>query len=365
MKKMKIMLLSTMVIVAMAATFFVGCKKEKNEALTQPEKTEAQTLMNQIMAFQTLCESVNSGMKTEGVMSVEEMRQNFDLITNYEHSEHLTCCVNTVLDTLYLAMPPVDENGNITNMDAVTTYETFETEFQNHMEMVNDGRNIPSYFSIVMPEKTGKAEENITIVFLRGEERKEAKNSRNTLDDDGPFIQGLDNWYWGNNLGRCKWEIVNAHSDAAEQLTEEFVFVIPPEHQGENYLISNVFHVNYRPCEPNIPTITSQYYVDTDMEDCADTWLFCYRTTDSIDFCVMYSELNCYWRSIERNIVDPDAPLHFILHPDYNSLQVPYHTCSIHWNRFSRIENNGLYYYQVHYAHVIYCNILWNGPNPD
>lgn len=354
-------IVAAIVIVATVATVFVGCKKEKDEMASNAKKyTETQALMNQIMAFQELRESVNSGIKTEGVMSVEEMRQYLDLVSNYEHSEHMTCCINTVLDTLYLPMPPVDKDGNVADMDVVATYETFETELQNRMEMVDDGRDIPSYFSILMPEGIGKAEENITIVFVRGEENKEAEVNRNTLDDDGPFIEDFDNWHWGRNLGLCKWNPYNCTSDASEELSREFVFEVPAAHQGENYLITDVVHANYRPCNPEIPSINSHYYVDTLMEDCADTWLFCQVSPFIQDYCVMWWEMNCFYRSIDRNIVDSLAPLHFVLHPDYSNRYVPYHMCSIHWSLF--MEQG--YYYHVHYAHVVYCNILWVGPNP-
>lgn len=63
----------------------------------------------------------------------------------------------------------------------------------------------------------------------------------------------------------------------------------------------------------------------------------------------------------EKDLVDPDGPLHNALHPNYHNLSVPYHSCSILCNAFS---DNG-YYYFVHYAHVIYCNIAWSGPNPS
>ncbi len=362
------MLFAAIGMAVLAATFFVGCKKEKNEVLTHHEKTETLALTDQISAFQKLRESVNSGMRAEGVMSIEELRQNLDLMANYEHSEHMTCCANIVLDTLYVVMPFVDNDGNVTNMDVVATYEAFETELQKCMEMANDGRDIPSYFSILMSEKAGKTKENITVVFVRGEESKEAKGDRNFLNDDDPFIEGVDNWIWGENLGLCKWYPYNASTDAAGRLSEQFLYEVPAEHQGDICVITNVVHVNYRPCSHIIPGISSQEYVDPYMEDCADTWLFFQPTVNPEDCCVKWSEMNCFWRSINRNIVDTLAPWHFVLHPDYSNRYVPYHTCSIHWSRFFNTDIGTPYcnyYYQVHYAHVVYCDISWMGPSPD
>lgn len=358
MRKQIYLLFAAMIIVAMAATLFVGCKKEKHEAQARPEKTEVQGLVEQIKAFQTLRESVRSGMKADGTMTVEEMRQILDLTANYEHSEHMTCSENTILDTLFLAMPPVNGDGNVTEIDVVATYETFEAELQQHMEKADDGRNLPSYFSILMPGKGEKSEECITVVFLRGEERKESKSDRNLCDGEGPFIENEDIWYWGNDLGRCKWDTINATSDATDMLTHHFGFVIPEEHQGDSYYIYNVVHVKYRPSNPDVYYGFSNYYLDEHMEDCADTWLYCRVSTQPVDQCLYWDELNCYWRSIDRNIVNPDAPLHYTLLPNYNLL-VPYHCCYISWHRFQHYDEVGLYY-QIHVANVTYCDVLWS-----
>lgn len=348
------------VVIAAATVAVVSCKKENVKEQVQYDSSEAVAMMQSINRFREIRDAVKAGAKSDGVMTVDEMRQILDLMTNYEHSEHMTCCENTVLDTLFIAMPPVDEEGNISNTDVVATYAAFETELLKCMEIATDGRDIPSYFSILMPEKNGKIEENITVVFVRGEERKETIDNRNILEDDGPFIENVDNWTWGRNLGLCKGNPYNCTSDASEELSREFVFEVPAAHQGENYLITDVVHANYRPCNPEIPSINSHYYVDTLMEDCADTWLFCQVSPFIQDYCVMWWEMNCFYRSIDRNIVDSLAPLHFVLHPDYSNRYVPYHMCSIHWSLF--MEQG--YYYHVHYAHVVYCNILWVGPNP-
>ena len=358
MKKYSSIVVVAILIVATAATLFIGCKKEKDEAQSQPEKTETQALMDKIKVFQTIREYVNSGIKTEGVMTIEEMRQYLDLMSNYEHSEHMTCCVNTVLDTLFLAMPLVNADGNVTNTDVVETYETFETELQKCMESISDGRNIPSYFSIIMPQKIEKAEEKITVVFVRGVESNDAKGNRNTMDDDEPFIENVDNWTWGENLGLCKGNPLNATSDAAQRLSEQFYFEVPEEHQGELYYVFDVNHTNYRPCLLELPTVSSEHRVDTLMEDCADTWLFYQTSLNPEEPCIRWFEMNCFWRSINRNIVDLNAPLHY---HDYNNMTLPYHTCSIIDYKF--LENGYIHY--VHYAHVIYCNILWIGPSPD
>ncbi len=98
MKKLKYMFVAAMVIAAIAATIFIGCKKEKDESQAQLENTETQDLRAQIEAFQSLRESVRSGNKADGVMTVEEMRHYLDITVNYEHSQHMV----TLVDTKYV-----------------------------------------------------------------------------------------------------------------------------------------------------------------------------------------------------------------------------------------------------------------------
>lgn len=361
MKKLKYMFVAAMAIAAIAATIFVGCKKEKDESQAQLENTETQDLRAQIEAFQSLRESVHSGNKADGVMTIEEMRYYLDITVNYEHSQHMIPCGGAILDTLYLAMPCVDNEGNVTIADVVATYESLDKDIVNHMEMVRDGKDIPSYFSIVMPDETN-IEESMLVVFMRGVqiEKKEAKNTQNACEGDGPFVEILDDWLWGDSLGLCKPNPVNSTSDAAQQLSDEFVYVIPAEHQGDGMLLSNVVHVVYRPCVSTIPNVPTTYYVDPNMEDCADTWLFFGFYGLDNDPCIGWDILNCYWRSINRNIACPDAPLHSV--PGGRPfVSIPYHQCIIDDYKF--LTQDG--YVKVHTAHVIYCIVLWDdNPTP-
>ena len=359
MKKQKYLFLAAIAIVAMIAVIFFGCEKDKTDSTTQLNKTETLELSSRIEEFQMMQELVDSGNKTDDVMSVEEMRQILDIMVNYEHSRHMISCERNVLDTLYVTMPRVDQDGNVKATDVVATYESLVLELVKHIEMAQDGRNIPSYFSIVMPVGN-RGEWCIKVVFLRGAEKRETKNNRSICDDEGPFLDGEDYWYWGDSLGKCKYDPVTCTSDAAQQLSEEFEFVIPAGHQGESYYIWNVVHAIYRPCSIPIPDINSDYYVDPDMEDCADTWLFYYVSSNNDDLCIFWDELNCYWRSINRNIVAPSAPLHYYPGPT-PVINIPYHCCHINSYGF----NDANYYYKVHAAHVIYCCIDWyETPDP-
>ncbi len=348
MRKRRSLLIAVMVIAATAATLFVSCKKEKDEAATNADRSEAQALLNRIEAFQTLRDAVNSGAKADGSMTVEEMRQALDIVSNYEHSEHMTYCLNTVLDTLHVAMPAVDGEGHVSNADVVAMYNAFETALEKCMLGVKDGMDVPSYFSIVMPKTGAKDDDDIDIVFLRGEADEDPGYEEHT--SDGPFREGIDDWYWGLDLGPCDITGYTGRMiDAADKLTQQFVYTPDQQHQGQSYIPYNVEHVRYAPCADTAFLPGCIYYVDPNMEDCAPTWLFYYEGED--DPCIPWYEMNCYWRSIRRNIVLPFAPLHYGL-----LTNSPYHECRIiDWVYYRRTR-------KVHLANVVYCQKIWSEP---
>ena len=347
MKKKTIMCVATLIVAAIVSVTVVSCKKDKDGMVTKTTNSEAQALLNRIEAFQTLRDAVNSGAKADGSMTVEEMRQALDLVSNYEHSEHMTYCLNTVLDTLHVAMPVVDGEGRVSETDVVATYNAFETALEKCMLGVKDGMDVPSYFSIVMPKSGAKDDDDINIVFLRGEADEAPGYEEHT--SEGPFREG-DNFVWGGNGGYCDPPMgINIATDAAKELTKKFKYTPDPEHIGQTYIPYNVEHIGYAPCADTALLPGYVYYVDPNMDDCAPTWLFYYEGED--DPCIYYDEMNCYWRSIRRNIALPYAPLHY--GPLTNS---PYHECRIiDWVYYRRTR-------KVHLAYVVYCQKTWSEP---
>lgn len=352
MKKKTIMCVATLIVAAIVSVTVVSCKKDKDGMVTKTTNSEAQALLNRIEAFQTLRDAVNSGAKADGSMTVEEMRQALDLVSNYEHSEHMTYCLNTVLDTLHVAMPLVDGEGRVSETDVVATYNAFETALEKCMLGVKDGMDVPSYFSIVMPKSGAKDDNDIDIIFLRGESDDAPGNEEHT--SDGPFREDIDDWRWGLDAGLCNPPgPFNCAMDAADKLTQQFVFTPDQQHQGRSYIVYMVEHAYYTPDDGDLPEDWI-YYVDPNMEDCAPRWLFYYEGEVPYGYpepCIPWDEMNCYWRSIRRNIVLPNAPLHFgpISH-------APYHRCIIIDRLYHRQTR------REHVAHVIYCYVSWEEP---
>lgn len=349
--KKSILCVAALIVAAIVSVTVVSCKKDKDEVVTKATNSEAQALLNRIEAFQTLRDAVNSGTKTDGSMTVEEMRQALDLVSNYEHSEHMTYCLNTVLDTLHVAMPAINGEGYVSNADVVATYNAFETALEKCMLGVKDGMDVPSYFSIVMPKTGAKDDDDIDIVFLRGEADDAPGYEEHT--SEGPFREG-DDFVWGLGLGLCNpIGPFNSNTDAAKELTKQFKFRPDAQHQGQTCILENVEIVVYTPSDYNLPEGWI-YYVDPNMEDCAPTWLFLYEgeiPSGSPEPCIPWYEMNCYWRSIRRNITLPNAPLN--VGPSTHS---PYHECSV----IARLDYRQRR--RMHVAEVVYCYVSWPEP---
>ncbi len=314
---MKKLFITVALIAATAISVaIVSCKKDNENALKNPKQSEAAALLNRIEAFQAIRDAVNSGAKADGSMTVEEMRQILDLMSNYEHSEHMTYCLNTVLDTLHVAMPAVDGEGYVNNVDVVATYNAFETALEKCLLGVNDERNVPSYFSIVMPKIGAKDVDDIDIVFTRGE----ADDEIDTVS--GPFGEE-HNYKWGMLLGHCPFDPTSRITDAAKELSRKLKYTIDPQHAGMTYFLTNVEYAKYTPLEDAIHLSDYTYYDGIIVDNCSSTWLYVQGGDFEEEPCIYYDELNCYYANICATVVNPNAPLYF------SRNHVPYHECKV------------------------------------
>lgn len=353
MKKYSSIVVVALVIVATAAIFFVGCKKEKDKAVTQPEKT----LMDKIKVFQTIRESVNSGIKTDDVMTIEEMRQYLCLVSNYEHSEHETHCINTTLDTIYITMPEIDSNGNIHNVDVVTVYNEFEKALEECIASINDGRCVLGLFSIMLP-RVAKDNNYIRIVFTRGREG-EQKSDPPTVN--GP-IEDLC-LIWGLDLGYCDSNNHNIAWDAADELSTYFTPDNTNPGNGAIHIFTDVEYVEYiatntfmitNPYSSNYTYWTPAYGITPCVY-----WLF-YQSgiINGPEPCLCEDEMNCEWSSINDFIVANDSTWHNS--PNYNS---PYYYCVVRDNILIDKLHGDSICDRYHTALVCYAKHYWTDPN--
>ena len=352
--KKKSLFITLAVVIAAATAAFVSCKKENVKEQVQYDSSKAAAMMQSINRFREIRDAVNAGAKSNGVMTVEEMRHYIDLTFNFEHSEHQTYCTNTVLDTFYVAMPEIDVDGNVTEMAAVNTYNAFETELQILMQDITDGRDVPSCFSIIMPEIGAKDVNNIQVIFTRGEESLRPDNLPNGSD----FCL-----YWGYGLGAYDPASLTLFDDATDYLSRLFEFSEEPTIPGSILILGNLEYVTYVAFEYAFDTLGWVYWEPTTTPSCADHWLYVIpgEFIDDEPY-ICWDELMCYYNNVNNYVENTSGALHYS--PTYHS---PYFECSFDWHHL--YNNNGFSTMKrsvrIHSLRVKYADYYWYNPSID
>ena len=342
------LLIASMLVIAAVSIAIISCKKEKNNGTTKNNE-EVTVFLNRISEFQALRKNVHSGAKPGGTISIEEMRQILDLTSNYEHSQHMVNCQNTVLDTLRIAMPSIDANGNVSEIEVVGTYDAFEVALQQRMESISDDRNIPSFFSIMMPKSEAKCND-IEIVFTRGQKSENNNGMLRSPLVDGPYEDICLSW--GLNGGYCNpTPGINMVWDAADELSTCFVSNLTPPGPNYTLITYSVEYVNYVGSE-NLPGNWTYWTPPTFVSPC-DFWLF-YELGELTDEpCMCEDDLNCEWISINTFIVSDSGEKHYS--PTFHS---PYFDCTIIDHTDNCLESRTICY-RYHIARVKYAHYYW------
>ncbi|MBQ8760113.1 MAG: hypothetical protein IJZ06_01670 [Bacteroidales bacterium] len=344
--KKRLFTIATLFVAVAISVAVVSCQKDnetEENVVAKSVNNESKELLNRIYAFQELRDNINAGEKSDGSMSLQEMRDNIDLTFNYEHSQHATPFANATLDTFYVAMPTLDANGNVTEADAIATYNAFETNLEKLMASVDDDMNLAKNFSIKLPEAGTKSGNDIEVVFTLG--------TRDVVPypSSGPFVKG-DDYYWGKMLGRCDHDSTVRITDAAVELTRKFKFTPDAEHEGILSYIYDVEYVGYKSYEdPNDLFPKYIYYNDTTLT-CGHRWLFYECVYGDEEPCITFDEMNCYWQSNNELLVSTNGALHW---GPYSGS--PYYECTIEWKEYCY----GRFCYKLHDCVVTYAKIFY------
>lgn len=347
--KKKLFTIATLFVAAAISVAVVSCQKDnetenENQVVTKSANDESRELLNRIYAFQELRDNVRSGAKSGESMTLEQLRDDIDLTFNYEHSQHATPFANAALDTFYVRMPQVDANGNVSAAEAVATYNAFETELAELMAGVDDDSDLAKNFSIKFPETGSKSGDAIEVVFTRGE-----KEDPSAASD--PFKEG-DDYIWGKMLGYCDPDPTARNTDAANELTRIFQFTPDEEHEGMFGLIHDVEYVGYKSYEDLYERYPEYIYFNDTTLKCGHKWLYHEYVCGNYEPCIMYDEMNCYSRSIDRIFKSADGALHWGLYGGS-----PYHECTFLWEEDYIGMDNCIN--KFHLLIVTYAKINW------
>jgi hypothetical protein len=349
--KTKRFFIATLLVVAAVAAAVVSCKKEKTNVTYENSDKEVAALINRINEFQELRDAIHFGNRNGGTMTVEEMRQILDLTSNYEHSQHMTYCQNTILDTLRIAMPTIDDNGNVSETDVVSTYDAFETALQQRMESISDDRIIPSFFSIMMPQTETKCND-IEIVFTRGQKGEFPSDRFRSPTVDGPFEDIC--LTWGLNGGHCNpTPGINITWDAADELSTCFVSNLTPPGPGYTLVTANLERVTYIATDDVVGNWV--YWIPSTIVSPCENWLFYQYGIVSNEPCLCEDDLNCEWSNITNNFVLQTGQKYYS-----PTLHSPFFYCTVH-DEWRLCDNNGCkaVCYRFHTLEVVYALFYW------
>ena len=319
MKKTAKTIIAVVTVMAEISLIFLSCEKElHNNGKPNANSSEAREVYEKIKRFQQVRDSYHANLKTGNEkITTEEARSLLDAVINYEFTDVTRFLTDTDIDTLYYMAPAADADGKVALSDLVELYDEFASDIESQRGSVN-------YFMVIYPQDGEK--DNVKIVYTRG--MYDPSNDSTSLAPY-PFDED-DNWYACCDLGKCDGSV--GYSDATQELTKKF----PDTCNGYYQIIWDMEYliVNY----DSIPNNSG----------CSTYWLF-YADSIPLDslVCIPYYEMNCYWRSINRNVVLPSGIFHYspILNSPYRTLTIGCKIDNIDYTNLVKLS---------HYAHIKY-----------
>lgn len=123
---MKKVLLSVAIIAAMLGVMMSSCKKEESAQIKEGVAQTEQSMSpeeQKVLDFLADYDAMKRGVKNEGeAVTPEQARWQWETTLNYCHGYPLSYLTNLHVDTVSIAMPKADLEGNIAYIDYLATY---------------------------------------------------------------------------------------------------------------------------------------------------------------------------------------------------------------------------------------------------
>lgn len=314
MKKLLTITISVMLLIAVATTIFVSCKKELREIACNTEKTsektEAQLVYEKIVKFREAREAYHTNAKTDnGYVSPSEARSILDGAINYEFSDANRHLWETRLDTIRYSAPAINGEGNVAVNELIGIYDEFAANINNDINSVN-------YFMILYPTSNTRSAD-VEIVFTRGIQPPHPEPMPH-LD----YFNEDDNWIWGGGNGKCDGTIYNG--DATTKLTEKCYAMLNPNRTRTDSDTTNPYNSIY-----DVVHDCKNYNDLQSIVNGLDYWLFHAEnlTSDEVsEYCISYDYLNLYLRNLHAAVISPHGCLHYSLnhHSPIREIRINY-----------------------------------------
>ncbi len=288
---MKKVLLNVAIIAAMLGVMMSSCKKEES---TQMKNGVAQTEQSmspseqRIIDFLADFEAMKQGAKTEGEsVTPEQARWQWETTLNYCYGFTQTDLTSMRHDTLRVAMPKTDAQGNVDYTDLMATYNDIVSTVRNAYVNIDMEYKTLQYVTISLPEEASKSGDNEIVIIMN--------TGSDDIDDEPWYGEPFGNdpcWVWGFGGGSCT-EPYSMAGDASDRIEAEIA-------------IWDYAHRGFSVACPNCEIFIDSIYL-------ANVYYNPYSTTDSLflvsgltwqelmHYCICPEEIEKYYIWIMEN----------------------------------------------------------------
>lgn len=183
---------------------FSSCKKQQNEFISDASRNE-QGISQDEQKILDLIESFSefkNGAKVQGdPLSVADACEQMETMLNYCHSFTQSQLYNMRSDTVFVALPQTDCNGNISYNDFMQTYGTLVDAVRNTYLDINMEEKTLKFVRISVADNNRNNEDNVRIVLNTGSDTAVTDTIKIEPWYGIPFHYG--NCYLWGNIGYC------------------------------------------------------------------------------------------------------------------------------------------------------------------
>lgn len=172
MKRFTKTLVAAIMVVATCAAILVGCKKEES---TQMKSDVAQTEQNmspeeqKVLDFLADYDAMKRGVKADGeTVTPEQARWQWETTLNYCHGYPLSYLTNLRVDTVSIAMPKADLEGNIAYEDYLATYGKIVDAIREAYKAIDIEEKTLQFVMMSLDDDMAKDGDSVRVVLNTG-----------------------------------------------------------------------------------------------------------------------------------------------------------------------------------------------------
>lgn len=169
---MKKLLFSAVMIAAMMGVVMSSCKKEESAQMKECVAQTEQSMSieeQKVLDFLADYDAMKQGGKTEGeAVTPEQARWQWETTLNYCHGYPLSYLSSLRVDTVSIAMPKADLEGNIAYEDYLVTYGKIVDAVRETYEAIDIEDKTLQFVMMSLDDNMAKAGDSVRVVLNTG-----------------------------------------------------------------------------------------------------------------------------------------------------------------------------------------------------